>query len=67
MSLVRLTDRWAKDSTAKKLPFIADMPLVFLGAIPNKPGHGVFIGHKRGRVYSGHHISKFVELSEDEV
>jgi hypothetical protein len=50
-----------------KLPFARDIPLVFLGEIPNMPEHGVFIGHRSGRVYSGYHISRFVELAVDEV
>ncbi len=67
MSLVRLRTRWASKPNIKKPPFVDDMPLAFLGEIPNMPEHGVFIGHRSGRVYSGLHIFQFVELSEDEV
>jgi hypothetical protein len=48
-------------------PFFKDMPLVFLGEIPNMPEHGVFIGHKSGEIYSGMHIFQFTELSKNEV
>jgi diadenosine tetraphosphate (Ap4A) HIT family hydrolase len=40
---------------------------VFLGDIPNMPGHCVVLNHRTGKVYSGYHTENFVELSEDEV
>ncbi len=67
MSLVRLKRKWANTPSAEELPFIDDMPLVYLGEIPNMPEHGVFAGHRSGRIYSGYHIGQFVELSGDEV
>jgi hypothetical protein len=67
LSLVRLKEKWAKQSSAEELPFRDDMPLVFLGEIPNMPGHGVFAGHRSGHLYSGYHIEQFVELPESEV
>lgn len=67
LSLVRLRKKVSQSSSAKQLPFFDDMPLVFLGEIPNMPGHGVFAGHRSGRIYSGYHIEQFVELSESEV
>jgi hypothetical protein len=67
LSLVRLKKKWAADPASKDLPFMKDMPLIFLGEIPNMPEHGVFVGHRSGRVYSGFHILQFVELSESEV
>jgi hypothetical protein len=67
LSLVRLKKKWAAEPTSQDLPFINDMPLVFLGEIPNMREHGVFVGHMSGRVYSGYHIAQFVELSDDEV
>jgi hypothetical protein len=66
-SLVKLKKKWASEPAAKALPFIDDMPLVFLGEITNMPGHGVFVGHRSGKVYSGYHIFQFVEVSEKEV
>jgi hypothetical protein len=47
-------------------PFAEDLPLVFLGEIANMPDHGVFIGHKSGRIYSGFHVFQFRELRPDE-
>ena len=67
LSLVRLKKKWASQAPAQELPFLEDMPLVYLGEIPNMPGHGVFAGHRSGRFYSGYHIAQFVELSESEV
>jgi hypothetical protein len=67
LSLVQLKKEWAADPASQTLPFIHDMPLIFLGEIPNMPDHGVFIGHKSGLAYSGFHIPRFVELSESEV
>ncbi len=65
-SLVKLRADLDK-SMSKDLPFMDDLPLVFLGEIPNMPEHGIFAGHRSGRIYSGFHIFEFVELSEDEV
>ncbi|MBD3812345.1 MAG: hypothetical protein IE917_08990 [Betaproteobacteria bacterium] len=67
LSLVKLKKKWAAEPTSKDLPFIDDMPLIFLGEIPNMPEHGVFAGHRSGRIYSGFHIFQFAELSENEV
>jgi hypothetical protein len=67
LSLVKLKPEFVACGKADKPAFADDMPLVFLGEIPNMPEHGVFVGHSSGRVYSGYHIWKFVELSEDEV
>ncbi len=67
LSLVRLRKKWATGSAAQELPFLDDMPLIYLGEIPNMPGHGVFAGHRSGRLYSGYHIDQFVELRLSEV
>lgn len=67
LSLVKLKKKWVADPASKDLPFIHDIPLVFLGEIPNMPDHGVFAGHQSGRIYSGFHIAQFVELSKNEV
>jgi hypothetical protein len=68
LSLVRLKEDWAAMPTSKKLPFVRarDLPLVFLGEIPNMPEHGVFVGYKSGRAYSGYHIIQFEEVPDDE-
>ena len=67
LSLVTLKEKWAADSSAKKLPFIKDMPLVFLGEIRGMPEHGLFVGHRSGRVYSGFHTFQFRELRAHEI
>jgi hypothetical protein len=66
LSMVRLKRKWASDPSAQELPFINDMPLIFLGEIPNMPDHGVFIGHYSGKVYSGFHIWQFIEIPDEE-
>lgn len=65
LSLVRLKPEWL--DILDRYPFAKDLPLVFLGEIPNLPGHGVFLGHHSGHAYSGFHIDAFEELPEDEV
>lgn len=42
------------------------MGYVFLGVIPNIPGHCVVTDHRTGRVYSGYHTENFVEIPEDD-
>ncbi len=66
LSLVKLRPDIESHAQAK-YPFIADLPLVFLGEISNMPGHGVFVGFRSGKVYSGYHIFSFVECAPDEV
>ncbi len=66
MSLVKLKKKWVSDPEVKKSAFFKDQPLVFFGEIPNMPEHGVFVGQRSGKIYSGLHISQFTELSEDE-
>ncbi len=48
-----------------KYPFALDGVYVFLGVIPNMPGHCVVTDHRTGRVYSGYHTENFVEIPED--
>ena len=67
LSLVRLKKRVSSEPDSQNLPFINDMPLIYLGEITNMPEHGVFAGYKSGRIYSGFHIFQFVELKDDEV
>ncbi len=50
-----------------KSPFARDGVYIFLGEIPNMPGHCVVIDHKRGKIISGYHMEYFVELKRDEV
>jgi hypothetical protein len=47
-------------------PFMPNSNYIFLGEIPNMPGHCV-IGKKDGSITWGWHSDNFVELTEDEV
>jgi hypothetical protein len=60
LALVRLRPEFA--DAADRAPFRDDMPLIYLGEIANMPEHGVFAGHRSGRVYSGYHINQFEEV-----
>jgi hypothetical protein len=46
--------------------FFKDALVVFLGEIPNMPGHCVVAGHTSGRIYSGFHTEIFQEYKEDQ-
>jgi len=39
---------------------------VFLGEIPQMPGHCVVVDYESGKVYSGYHTENFIELKDDE-
>ena len=67
LALVRLKRKWAKLPAHQTQPFANDMPLIYLGEIPNMPEHGVFAGHRSGRVYSGYHIEQFEEVPGEDV
>jgi hypothetical protein len=51
----------------EKYPFREDGVYVFLGEIPNMPGHCVVADHKNGRIYAGYHIENFIEIPEEDV
>lgn len=46
---------------------IGEGPYVFLGEVPNMPGHCVLVDWKTGKVTCGHHTANFVELTDKEV
>lgn len=48
-------------------PFIKDHPYIFLGEIPNMPGHCVVLDYTNNEIYSGYHTDNFVEYNENEV
>ncbi len=63
------SDRWTGDGKHGEGfydEFLAQDHFVYLGEIPNMPGHVVVAG-ENGRVYFGFHDDEFQELSEDEV
>jgi len=47
-------------------PLPEDEIFVFLGEIPNMPGHCIVIGRDTGNAYIGYHVNSFTVLSEDE-
>jgi hypothetical protein len=53
-------------SRKERPAYLKDLPLVFMGEIKNMPEHGVFVGMKTGKVYSGYHIFNFEEIPGDE-
>jgi len=67
LCLVKLKKKWACEPTIQASSFFKDLPLVFLGEIPNMPEHGIFVGHSSGHIYSGLHIEQFTELLESEI
>jgi hypothetical protein len=46
--------------------FLAEDHFIFMGEIPNQPGHAVLFGSK-GKMYHGFHLEDFEELTDDEV
>ena len=47
-------------------PFVENAVYVYLGEIPNMPGHCVVGEHPCGKIFSGYHTENFKELEEDE-
>ena len=60
LSLVKVTEKWKLEKHFK------DDVFIYLGEIPNMKGHGVFLGHRTGKIYSGYHIEDFRELTDEE-
>ncbi len=67
LSLVRFVFEGIPDEFVDKYPFDENRTYVFLGEIPNMPGHCVVADHRSGKVFSGYHTEGFSELPEDEV
>jgi len=66
LSLVRIVDDTSATREPPNYPFEPGMTLVFLGEIPNMPGHCVVAEVGTGRLHVGYHTERFVELREDE-
>jgi hypothetical protein len=49
-----------------KYPFVTGRTYIFLGVIPNMPGHCFVADHITGQLHSGYHSENFIELTEDE-
>ncbi len=69
-ALVKVEDgmcQWLKDNDHQDSPLLSEKVFVFLGEIPNMPEHCVIAGQQSGKVFSGFHISNFVELTSEEL
>jgi len=66
LSLVRFDAASLPRGFLRRYPFRTARAYVFLGEIPNMPGHCVVVDHRTGRVYSGYHTEHFIELTKDE-
>jgi len=66
LSLVRFDIARLPRGFRHKYPFRAGVAYIFLGEIPNMPGHCVVADHGSGKIYSGYHTDNFVELRKDE-
>ena len=68
LSLVRLSSSLNgefKEFAVKSLD--EESVFVYLGEIPNQPGHCVVAGWRNGKVYSSRHVNEFEVIPEDEV
>ena len=68
-SLVRLTEetkQWLIENGHDDSPLVQHDVFVYLGEIPNMPGHCVLASHKDGVILSGYHIEDFEEIPEEE-
>lgn len=64
LSLVKLVDDVLP--IYKDHPISKEKTLIYLGEIPNMPGHGIFLGDA-GQKYIGYHTDSFRELTSEEV
>ena len=55
-----------KGGLVRHYPFKKEEAYVFLGEIPNMPGHCVILGQKSGQIHAGFHTELFTELPADE-
>jgi diadenosine tetraphosphate (Ap4A) HIT family hydrolase len=68
LSLVGFVSKGFDPEYIKSLPFKEHRVYIFLGEIPNMPGHCVVVEHKNHhQIFSGYHTDNFVELTEGEV
>lgn len=49
----------------KHRPFPKGQAFVFLGEIPNMPGHCIVAEAKKGKLHVGFHTDRFKEITED--
>jgi hypothetical protein len=67
LSLVKFKASSMRRGFRNKYPFRIDATYIFIGEIPNMPGHCVLADHQTGKLYSGYHTDNFVELSGNEL
>lgn len=70
LSLVKFQPRVsaaARIAKTPRYPFNKGEAYVFLGEIPNMPGHCVVADRKSGKIHAGYHTESFVEIPRDEL
>lgn len=56
-------DSFPKDfDVDRAYPFKREHSYIYLGEIPNMPGHCVVVGHDDGRIYSGYHNVSYADI-----
>ncbi len=68
-SLVRLSkdmEDWLKANSKFDSPLLQESRFIFLGEIPNMPGHCVVAMFSSGKLLSGYHTDNFVETDPDD-
>jgi hypothetical protein len=66
LSLVKFDASRIPRGFRRKYPFRRNATYIFLGEIPNMPGHCVVADSRSGKIHSGYHTNNFVELEKDE-
>lgn len=66
LSLVRFSADDLPKEYRNMYPFDEDGLYIFIGEIPNMPGHCVVMDHPTGKLHSGYHCEHFTEITEDE-
>ncbi len=66
LSLVRFDIEAVPRGLRRQYPFRAGRVYVFVGSIPNMPGHCIVAEKDSGRIYAGYHTEHFVELTKEE-
>ncbi len=65
LSMVYWKGRRAPTSTQTKAPFRRNQIFIFIGEIPNMPGHCVVVDKSSGRTHAGYHTENFKEIPEE--
>ena len=69
LSIVMMQDWYREELKEVNMDYVFDKDnlFIYLGEIPNMPGHCVLIGHESGKIYSGYHIEDFRLPTENEL